>query len=414
MNAAALDTNIRHITLDALRGFAVMGILAMNIVAFSMPEMAYINPAVMGDPSQADITSWIVSFILVDGKTRGLFSLLFGASLMLIVERAEAKGESPQKVHFTRMGWLALFGLAHFFFIWWGDILFLYAAIGCVAYLFKDMDARPLIKMALIIYAIGFLLMSLWTGSIYLLEMAANAPDADAEMAKQFKEVMAELNGDTTSETALYLGGYWSIVAHKFSEQWVHPLVAVLQNALETLPFMMVGMGLFKNGFMIGAMDVSIYRKWAIWGIMLGGAAYGLFAFFAWSSGFDTLTTLNIVLAWTYPFRLLMIVGYAAALILFINAFAQSGFIARVAAAGRAAFTNYLGTSVVMTTIFYGYGLGLYGSVGRAELWLFVIGAWIVMLVWSLPWLKRFNYGPLEWLWRSLARGSLQPFMRPA
>jgi uncharacterized protein len=85
---------------------------------------------------------------------------------------------------------------------------------------------------------------------------------------------------------------------------------------------------------------------------------------------------------------------------------------ARVAAAGRAAFSNYLGTSIVMTTIFYGYGLGHFNEVGRAQLWLFVIGAWIAMLLWSKPWLDRFNYGPFEWLWRSLARWRLQPLKR--
>jgi uncharacterized protein len=84
----------------------------------------------------------------------------------------------------------------------------------------------------------------------------------------------------------------------------------------------------------------------------------------------------------------------------------------RVAAAGRAAFTNYLGTTIVMTTIFYGYGLGLYGHVSRPMLWLFVLGAWGMMLFWSKPWLERFHYGPLEWLWRSLARMELQPFRK--
>lgn len=88
--------------------------------------------------------------------------------------------------------------------------------------------------------------------------------------------------------------------------------------------------------------------------------------------------------------------------------------VARVAAAGRAAFTNYLGTSIIMTFLFYGYGLGLFGEVSRAACYLFVIGAWALMLLWSKPWLDRFAYGPMEWLWRSLARGQLQPISRHA
>ena len=410
--AQGVDLKTRHITLDALRGFAVMGILAMNIVAFAMPEMAYINPAAYGNESSADIFSWVVSFILVDGKTRGLFSLLFGASMMLIVERAGAKGESPASTHFRRMGWLALFGLAHFFFIWFGDILFLYAAVGCVAYLFKDMEPRKLITIALVFYGIGFLLFTLFMSSIYLLEAMASGANADPEMAKQYQEVIADLSGDAPAQIALYQGSYLSIVGHKFTELLFFPLMAVLQNILETLPFMMIGMALLKNGFMIGKLDGSVYRKWATIGIALGAAGYVVFAWLDWRSGFDAVLVMNVALAWTMPFRLLMIIGYAAALVMLIGAFAQSGFIARVAAAGRAAFTNYLGTSIVMTTIFYGYGLGLYGKVGRAELWLFVLGAWLVMLLWSKPWLARFRYGPLEWLWRSLARWEIQPFRR--
>ena len=130
------------------------------------------------------------------------------------------------------------------------------------------------------------------------------------------------------------------------------------------------------------------------------------------SSGFDLITTLGNFLAWSLIPRLLMTIGYAALLIMAIQSFAGSAFIARVAAAGRAAFTNYLGTSILMSTIFYGYGLGLYNQVGRASLWFFVLGAWALMLLWSKPWLERFHYGPFEWLWRSLARGKLQPLKK--
>jgi uncharacterized protein len=117
-----------------------------------------------------------------------------------------------------------------------------------------------------------------------------------------------------------------------------------------------------------------------------------------------------VVMAATTPFRLLMIVATGALIILMTR---NGGpLIDRIAAAGRAAFTNYLGTSILMTTLFYGYGFGLFGELSRAELWLVVASMWILMLLWSKPWLDRFQYGPLEWLWRSLARGSLQPMRR--
>jgi uncharacterized protein len=401
----------RHVTLDALRGFAVMGILAMNIVAFAMPEMAYLTPALNGQPSGPDLVSWALSFVLVDGKMRGLFSLLFGASMLLIIERAEAKGESPSSVHFRRMGWLALIGLAHFLFIWWGDILFLYAVVGCVAFLFRSVDVSGLIKMALVVYTIGFLLMSGFTGSMWLFQIAATQPGADAEMVKAYKDMLAGF-GTAPKEIAAYTSGYLDIVQYRASVKWAQPVSLVLQNIFETLPFMMIGMALYKNGFMTGQWETARYRKWALIGIGLGGLAYALFAALAISSDFAMILMMNISLAWTYPFRLLMIVGYAAALILLIRAFAKSAWIARVAAAGRAAFSNYLGTSIVMTTIFYGYGLGLYNQFGRAQLWLFVIGMWALMLLWSKPWLDHYRYGPFEWLWRSLARWQRQPMRK--
>jgi len=142
----------RHISLDAMRGFAVMGILAMNIIGFAMPEWAYVTPAAYGTDTLADKMAWAFSFVFIDGKMRGLFSLLFGASMMLIIDRAEAKGESAAQVHYRRMAWLALFGLAHYFFIWFGDILFLYAIIGMIAFRFRHWSPERLIKVALIYF----------------------------------------------------------------------------------------------------------------------------------------------------------------------------------------------------------------------------------------------------------------------
>ena len=110
--------------------------------------------------------------------------------------------------------------------------------------------------------------------------------------------------------------------------------------------------------------------------------------------------------------RIMLTVGSAAALLLLIGHFRNHPVLARVAATGRAAFSNYLGTSIVMTTVFYGYGFGLFGEVGRAEVWVFVLGAWVIMLAWSKPWLEKYHYGPLEWLWRSLARSKMQAMRR--
>jgi len=407
--------SVRHISLDALRGFAVMGILAMNIMAFAMPEMAYINPAVYGGATGGDFVAWLLGLIFVDGKMRGLFSLLFGASMMLVISRADAKGESSTKVHYRRMAWLALFGLIHFFFIWWGDILFLYAIVGCIAFLFHGWETKRLVKWAIGIYAVGFLFFTAAMGGMFMVQAAANAPNASAQSVQEYEEITAELGGDpkiTKDEIALHRGSYLEILTEKVTENWYGPLMTPLMMIFETLPLMLLGMAGLKSGLLLGQGPPSSYRKWAIWGTAIGGLLYAAIGYVVYASAFDPLVTMNANMAWTLPPRLLMTIGYAAALVMLITAFSGSGFIARVAATGRAAFTNYLGTSIVMTTVFYGYGLGLYGYVGRAELWLYVLGAWLVMLLWSKPWLARFRYGPLEWLWRSLARWEIQKFRR--
>ncbi|MEP7351069.1 MAG: DUF418 domain-containing protein [Sphingorhabdus sp.] len=409
------DLSTRYISLDALRGFAVMGILAMNIAAFDMPFMAYLSPAVYGGDTGTDLASWFLSYIVFDGKMRGLFSLLFGASMMLIIERAEAKGENAARVHYARMFWLALLGLAHFFLIWLGDILFLYACVGCVAFLFRRWQPSRLIKWALIGYTLGFLMFSAVMGGMLYVQQRAGQPNATAEDIKRYSEIIN--NDDFTSvgvkkNIALYRSGYADIVSHKIREERSEPIGAVLQSFLETLPLMMIGMALLKNGFLLGQWDRQRYKKWALWGVIGGGLFSALAAGVQYASGFDIIIVLNTQIAWMILPRLLMTIGYAALLILIVQRFAATGFIARVMATGQAAFTNYLGTSIIMTTIFYGYGLGLYGHVGRAELWFFVFGAWAVMLLWSMPWLEHFLYGPLEWLWRSLARMKLQPMRR--
>jgi uncharacterized protein len=406
-------TESRLITLDALRGFAVMGILAMNIIAFSMPEWAYVSPSIYGGETLADRFSWLLSAVFIDGKMRGLFSLLFGASMMLIIQRAESKGEDPAKVHYARMFWLALFGLAHFFLLWFGDILFTYALVGCLAFLFHTWEPRRLIKWALIVYGLGFLLWVVQFGGLQFLQWFATQPNAPADLVQQYHAAISgpEFNPDIAKEIAIHRGAWWGIVADKLADPW-EPLSLAVQSFTETLPLMMLGMALLKNGFLSGTCDNADYRHWMRCLLPAGWLLSALSAGFVWYSGFNIIAAFASFMAWTSVPRLMLTLGYAAALILVIRRYADSSWMARVAGAGRAAFTNYLGSSIIMTTIFYGYGIGLYGNFGRAGMWPFVFVAWGVMLLWSKPWLERFHYGPLEFLWRSLSRFQLQPFRR--
>jgi uncharacterized protein len=403
----------RHISLDAMRGFAVMGILAMNIIGFAMPEWAYISPAAYGTDTLADKIAWAFSFVLIDGKMRGLFSLLFGASMMLIIDRAVAKGESAAQIHYRRMAWLALFGLAHYFFIWFGDILFLYAIIGMIAFRFRNWAPAKLIKVALIIFVLGLALWGLQFGGLQLFQYFATRADASADMARQFRELMdsADLAFNVAPDLALHRGSYASITMSKLDD-WAEPLLLVVQSASETLPLMMIGMAMQKSGFLTGAWAVADYRRWAMRMVPVGLLLTLALAVWMVAVDFDRITALAIFYFWGGIPRMLLTIGYAALLLLLIDHYRNHPMLARVASAGRAAFSNYLGTSIAMTTIFYGYGFGLFGDVGRAGLWLFVLGAWAVMLLWSKPWLMTFHYGPLEWLWRSLARGKIQAMRR--
>ena len=407
------NTEQRHISLDAMRGFAVMGILAMNIIGFAMPEWAYVSPAAYGTGTLADQIAWAFSFIFIDGKMRGLFSLLFGASMMLIIDRATAKGESPAQVHYRRMAWLAMFGLAHYFFIWAGDILFLYAIIGMIAFRFRNWPPARLIKVALIIFAVGLAIWGIQFGGLQVFQYFATQPDASADTARQFREMMAstDLAFDIAPDLALHRGSYAAITMSKLDD-WAEPLLLVVQSASETLPLMMIGMAMQKSGFLTGDWGAADYRRWAMRMLPAGLLLTLVLAVWMVAVDFDRIAVLAVFYFWGGVPRMMLTIGYAALLIMLIDRYRNHMMLARVAAAGRAAFSNYLGTSIVMTTIFYGYGFGLFGNVGRAGLWLFVLGAWAVMLLWSKPWLMKCHYGPLEWLWRSLARGKMQPMRR--
>ncbi|MGZ8286604.1 MAG: DUF418 domain-containing protein, partial [Allosphingosinicella sp.] len=213
-------------------------------------------------------------------------------------------------------------------------------------------------------------------------------------------------------EFALYRGGYGGILADRLKDQAIAPVKGLGLFGWETLAYFLLGMAALRSGFLTGGWSPARYLKTALLGFGFGIPAYALLAWLLVRDGFSVPMLFGLSMGAAVPFRLLMVIATASLIIL---ATRKGGALAdRIAAAGRAAFTNYLGTSLIMTTLFYGYGGGLFARLGRAELWLVVLAAWALMLLWSRPWLDRFHYGPLEWLWRSLARGSAQPMRRHA
>ncbi|HEU0311389.1 MAG TPA: DUF418 domain-containing protein [Sphingomicrobium sp.] len=404
----------RIVTLDIVRGVAVMGILAMNIVAFAMPIAAYMNPLAYGSDAVIDFAAYAFNFVLIDGKMRGLFSFLFGASMLLVIQRAEANGESAASVHYRRMLVLLLFGAIHFYLIWFGDILFGYAMIGMIAYFFRNLRPKALIIIGIALVLLEFLMMAGMAGQVRDLAPKVAEPGVSAEVLRQWEELTAWVRIPTPVEISEQIGlilGPWSGVAHsQLTKHTLDPIFFSIMFGPETLAYMLFGMAALKSGYFTGQWSDEEYRRAAILGYAISVPIYLVLAWLIFRNQFGVIPLMTYSMAATVLVRPFMIAAAAALVILLTR---DGGWLTRrIAAAGRAAFTNYLGTSILMTGLFYGWGLGLFGELGRAQLWLVVIAMWALMLAWSQPWLDRYQYGPLEWLWRSLSRGSLQPLRK--
>ncbi|UUR06796.1 DUF418 domain-containing protein [Sphingomonas glaciei] len=404
-----IGTGERIATLDIVRGVAVMGILAMNIVAFADVPAAYFNPLAQTVAVRTgDLLAYAGNFLLFDGKMRGLFSFLFGASLLLMSETM-ALGRVRR-----RLFWLLLFGAAHFFLIWWGDILITYAAIGFLALAFRSASPRALIVTAVILVAVQFAIFAAMTFYSFDLQGPVFAGTATPEQLKSWEELTRDTIMPSTARRAeaiaLYRGPWTALVHHQVTEKAIFPVVGIFAFGWETLAYMLLGMAALKTGLLTGAWDNRRLLKWALICLAVALPVYLVALRFLFRSEWAASAVFMWAFAAAAPVRPLMVTAFACLIIL---ATRNGGpLVERIAAAGRAAFSNYLGTSIVMTGIFYGWGLGLYASLGRVELLLVVIAAWAVMLLWSKPWLERFRYGPLEWAWRSLTNWRVEPLRR--
>jgi uncharacterized protein len=404
----------RIVALDVVRGAAVMGILAMNIVAFAMPLQAYFNPFAYGADSAIDIAAYAFNFVLVDGKMRGLFTFLFGASMLLVIELAEAKGQSAASVTYRRQIWLLVFGAIHFYLIWFGDILMSYALIGMIAFFFRRLGVGALVAWGSALLLLQLTIVSASAAYAHSLAAAMSGPAPGSETVREWKEFAGDFAVPSAAKLqeifALHLGPWTGIVREQVTDHLGDPFLFAFLFGPETLAYMLFGMAALKSGFLAGAWADRRYEWVALIGLGTMIPVYAIICWVLFADGFTVPGIFTWYMAATIPFRPVMVVGYAALIIVLTR---NGGWLVeRIAAAGRAAFTNYLGTSIVMTGIFYGWGLGLYGALSRAELWLVVLAMWVVMLLWSKPWLDRFRYGPIEWLWRSLARWELQPMRK--
>lgn len=379
----------RHLSIDAVRGFAVLGILLMNIVGMGLPSFAYLDPTYAGGSTGADLWTWAVNNVLTDGKMRALFTMLFGASTVLIADRAEAgSGLSPAATHYRRMLWLLLIGVLHAVFLWFGDILVPYAIAGLLVFPFRKLSPRTQI-------AVG--------AAILVLLVVKNALGP---------ELPSPPPGAKETEIKGFLGGFVDATQARLNMLMLFYLII---HPFDTIPEaigqMFIGMALFRLGFFTLGWSTRAYGLTVAFGYLIAVPFTAWLAYGIAGSGFEP-KTLHRLEVWQQISRPFIALAHAAALLLVIRAGAAAWLTDRLAAAGRMAFSNYLMTSVITSLVFCGYGFGLYGALSRAEqLWV-VAGVWAFILLWSQPWLARFHYGPFEWIWRSLVQWKLQPFVK--
>lgn len=399
---APVTEQARLISLDILRGFAIMGILIVNIQAFAMIFPAYANPYAYGD--MTGINYWVRYFnvLFADQKFIAIFSALFGASMMLIVNKAETKGLPAGALHYRRMFWLAVLGLIHALLIWAGDILFFYAVCGMVIYFFRNWRARSLTILGFSFLAIYSLMM------LGIAEAIGMAPPEEAEKISQYWMPSQErINTELAGNRAGWLG-QWDTRVGMYSE---------IANGIVILFFrlagaMLLGMALYKAKLLDASRDAGFYLKHAVIFIALG---YGLAIF-----GLDELEArrddpiYSMFIGSNYTFIASAIIcwGYMALVQWMCCSGARQFLVKNIAPVGQMALSNYLGQSIICGTIFFGWGFGLYGYVDRITQLGVVIAVCIFQIIFSRWWLARYRFGPAEWLWRSLSYMKKQPLAR--
>jgi uncharacterized protein len=400
----------RILSLDIIRGIAVMAIFSVNIVGMAMIESAYFYPPDYGFSSLGDKVMFTLNSIFVDGRFRGLFSILFGASMTLVIERGIAAGKADWKVHYPRMIVLLLFGVLHYYLLFWGDILVNYALVGSIAFIFWRLRARWLVLAAVVALGLFYVPGLIETQQQLAKVEASRAPGASAELKAEVAEMMAE-PPDFAEQIAKDKAAHASIPAHVRAKStgnaaW-RPWNSLPGYGLETLGLMLIGMAGYKSGFLTGAWPRKRYVTVAVGCLGVDLLLHTVAAWLAWRADFAPEVYFPWTRSYTGPLHAIGALGYAALIILVIDQ--RSAIGQRLAAVGRAAFTNYLGASVIGVLLFFGTFGGLYGELSRGQVWLFVPVVWAVMLLWSKWWLDRYRYGPFEWAWRCLARWKWEP-----
>ena len=378
-------------SLDLIRGFAVLGILIMNITSFSQINIAYMNPTIGAGLEGYNQYFHGFNYIFADTRFMSIFSILFGAGVVLFTQRIEAKGKRVATLHFKRMFWLLLFGLIHAYFIWVGDILVAYAICGSLVFFFRKKSIRTLFIMAVILFLVPI--------SLNFMTYYGMPKDALESTFAFFYPSTEQI----ALETKIMQGSYLDQMPLRLENAiGLQTIVFMIEIFWRTSAMMLFGMILYRKGILSADKSTAYYKK-MIWvgfvpGLIL--SIIGLDQLYAseWSGAY----VMNIGANYKFLSGLFMASSYIGLLIWIYKKGIFKKLQNRLQATGRMAFTNYIGMSVICTLIFNGHGLGLFGTFDRLQQFVIVIGIWVTMLIISPLVLKKFQYGPLEWLWRKL------------
>ncbi|HFZ0292914.1 TPA: DUF418 domain-containing protein YeiB [Klebsiella pneumoniae] len=369
----------RNVTLDFVRGVAILGILLLNISAFGLPKAAYLNPAWSGSASLSDAWTWALLDLLAQVKFLTLFALLFGAGLQLLLPRGKRWIQS-------RLTLLALLGFIHGLFFWDGDILLAYALVGLVSWRMvrEAHHVKSLFNTGVVLYLTGIavlVLLGLISGT------AANrswAPDAANLQYEQYWKLHGGMEAvsnraDMLSDNLLALGA---------------------QYGWQLAGMMLMGAALMRSGWLKGQFSLRHYRRTGAL-LVAAGMAVNLPAIFAqWYLAWDYRWCAFLLQAPRELSAPLQAIGYAALAWGYWPQLCRFRLVGAIACVGRMALTNYLLQTLICTTLFY--HLGLFMRFDRLQLLAFVPPIWAVNLLVSSLWLRRFRQGPVEWLWRQL------------
>jgi uncharacterized protein len=434
MIANPLARTERISIIDALRGVALLGILLMNMPFFAADYRLDDNPFVGSDMLGLNRVCWWVVKVLFDGSMRGIFSLLFGAGSFLLISRLDLKnaGLLPADIFFRRLLYLISFGLIDsYVFLWSGDILWEYGVAGLLFFPFRQLKPRALLG-----FAAFFIVVASIAGTVNIRDSAGTrrAGVAAATLKAQKKPLTAEQNNQLAAwhtyqnqhnldtlrynaakdEAKLRTQSYPELVASS-AEVNIYLLSNWhLANGLwESLGFMMLGLALFKWGVLQGQRSTGFYLRMAAIGYAVGLPIRILYFQYMLANGFD-----GSLMADFLPFnfyqvpRIAITLGHVCLLISLYKAGWMRGAFRALARVGQMAFTNYLSHSILCAVIFYGFDY--FGRFQRYEYYLVAASIWTFQLIFSSVWLRYYQFGPLEWVWRSLTYWSLQPMRRNA